>query len=899
MTLLERVLSALLVATAMIDLAVANAKTVSLEQWSLYSSSEPSVRYNVSVPNTVVGALLNTTRYQFDPFYGKNLELIDEEDFLVPWIFETQFSVPSGSWARMCVRFEGINYKATLVVNGITVANTSVLIGALRRHEIDVTSMAMLRPGASNLFQLTVWSQKHDPGQWRNNATDLSINFQDWNPHPPDLSMGLFRPVDAILFTAEDLPITIDGFAINPHIPVSLPGSQFVAYANCSFVVKYWGIGRIDDVVLALDLGLGSNTPFMLSEPFSLEDRPSRLEPFVTRVFFNWLDHPQLIFQNETLLWWPWQMGQQTQHIATVKSADGASIYGSASYGIREVRQELNEGGSLQFFVNNVPIMFRGGGWTSEMFLREKNYTRLFNEFTLIRDMGMNGLRLEGMVETDLFLDMADKFGVMLLPGIACCDGWQHWWEWPQENYEIARRSVIDQARRLSRHPSVVGFFESSDNLPPPQLEAMYLDAFVEESWPNALISSASQDVSNVTGNPGVKMVGPYSWVPPNYWLLDGNGNANGNYGGAWGFFTEGGPGEAPMTFSSWQRTVPKEHLWSNLTQSMDSWWSFHMGEPFGHFRNLTYYTPPLDARYGPSNSAKDYLRKAQAANFEGIRAFMEGYSRNKHINATGFVQWLMNNAWPSHLWHLYDFYLAGGGGYYGAKLACEELHLMYSYNDGTVWIINSRFFDFVEVNASVTVADLNGRVVYFESLLIPIVVSDASLPLSALTVPRSLIDHTFGLRDTYFVILSLKYTEPSGGNVSLRDNWYWLSRTEDIPDFAASNGYRTPCASFTNFSQLLTLRPAALNITSTQTSSNSANVVIQSPFSNNIVAFFVHVALVGRDGAEILPQLWSDNYVSLLPGGVKSLELLLPGNMTMTLGENAFVIVESWNDQN
>lgn len=58
-----------------------------------------------------------------------------------------------------------------------------------------------------------------------------------------------------------------------------------------------------------------------------------------------------------------------------------------------------------------------------------------------------------------------------------------------------------------------------------------------------------------------------------------------------------------------------------------------------------------------------------------------EGYSRNKY-NATGLIQWMLNSAWPSNMWHLFDFYLQIGGSGFGAKKAnSQPLHLLYSYD--------------------------------------------------------------------------------------------------------------------------------------------------------------------------------------------------------------------------
>ena len=52
---------------------------------------------------------------------------------------------------------------------------------------------------------------------------------------------------------------------------------------------------------------------------------------------------------------------------------------------------------------------------------------------------------------------------------------------------------------------------------------------------------------------------------------------------------------------------------------------------------------------------------------------------RSKKYTATGIIQWMLNNAWPSLIWHLYDYYLQPAGGYFGTKKACEAVHVQYS----------------------------------------------------------------------------------------------------------------------------------------------------------------------------------------------------------------------------
>ena len=70
-----------------------------------------------------------------------------------------------------------------------------------------------------------------------------------------------------------------------------------------------------------------------------------------------------------------------------------------------------------------------------------------------------------------------------------------------------------------------------------------------------------------------------------------------------------------------------------------------------------------------------------------------EAYSRNKY-QATGVIQWMLNNAWPSMIWHLYDYYLRPAGGYFGAKRAMEALHPIYGYDDHSIWVVSSQYED-------------------------------------------------------------------------------------------------------------------------------------------------------------------------------------------------------------
>src|SRR5258707_11042762 len=52
----------------------------------------------------------------------------------------------------------------------------------------------------------------------------------------------------------------------------------------------------------------------------------------------------------------------------------------------------------------------------------------------------------------------------------------------------------------------------------------------------------------------------------------------------------------------------------------------------------------------------------------------------------------MLNNAWPSLIWHLYDYYLVPAGGYFGTKKAQEIVHVQYDYDANSVSVINGKY---------------------------------------------------------------------------------------------------------------------------------------------------------------------------------------------------------------
>jgi len=363
-------------------------------------------------------------------------------------------------------------------------------------------------------------------------------------------------------------------------------------------------------------------------------------------------------------------------------------------------------------------------------------------------------------------------------------------------------------------------------------------------------------------------MSGPYDYVPPPYWLTDTK------HGGAFGFATEIGPGAAVPPIESLKEMLPPDHLWP-----IDDFWRFHAGGD--EFKDLRLFTDALEGRYGKATGAEDYTRKAQALAYEGQRAMFEGYGRNKYTS-TGVIQWMLNNAWPSMIWHLYDYFLRPGGGYYGTKKACEPVHVQYSYDDRSVAVVNDLQEPFTGLKVSAEVFDSNLASKFSRAAVVDVAADGV---VRAFAIP-ALPD----LTTTYFVRMKL---EDAAGR-PLSSNFYWLSTRDDELDWDKTEWYYTPTRRHADLKALASLPPTKLAVSSRLEplgSEDGARVTIAN--TGSALAFQVRLKLTdGAGGPEILPAYWEDNYFALFPGEKRELRVSYARGAAKT----PVVEAEAWN---
>ncbi|MEU3980747.1 sugar-binding domain-containing protein [Streptomyces sp. NPDC026672] len=821
------------------------------------SPGYPTSGWHPAGPRSTVLAALLAEGVHPDPFHSTDQEKIPRADFRVPWWYRADFTVADAS-ERTSLDFSGVISAADVYVNGHRVADADKVVGAYTHHELDITPL--IRSGTNTVaFRI----RPNEP------TKNLTMGWLDWLQPPPDENMGIVRDV----LVRRGGPVALR----DAHVVTDL---AVPSLATADLTVEARVRNDSGSPVTAELAGSVAGTALRSSV---------RLAAHETRtVTFTPADVPGLRL-TAPRVWWPAGMGGQPLYdLDLTASVSGrTSDTAHSSFGVRDVRAPLNADGARQYRINGRDLLIKGGGWSPDEFLR---WDRTFAEDRLkyALDLGLNTIRLEGHIEPDEFFDLADRLGVLTLPGWECCDKWEgevngdeKGEEWTAADRPVAKASMAAEAARLRDHPSVISFLIGSDFAPDATIEKDYLDALRDADWSTPVVAAASDKSSPQLGSSGMKMTGPYDWVPPGYWYAK-------REGGATGFNSETSAGPDVPTLDTLRRMLTPAEL-DTLWKDPDAR-QYHRS-PSDTFATLKIYDEALSGRYGTPTSLTDYVRKAQLAQYENVRAQFEAYGRNAKDDSepsTGVVYWMFNSGWTSLHWQLTDRYLDQGGAYFGAKKAGEPLHVQYSYDDRSVAVVNNRHAVASGLTARATLFAPDGRQLYDRSVAGVSVEGDGA-HTTALTLPESVE----GLPATYLARLVL--TGPDGREVSR--NVYWLSTEPDTLDWDRTDWYYTPTTSYADLKGLESMAAvpvAAEASTVSDGGTSTTTVTLRHAGGGSTPSLLTDVHLVDTRGRPVLPVRWSDNDVSLWPG--ESVTLTATYRTSDLHGSAPRVRVSGWN---
>jgi len=817
--------------------------------WNMQSSTKISVNgadlsktdYNpkgwfaISVPSTIIGGLLANNYYDFDPFMGQNFKKLADPSMDKPWWFRKTFELGSHfAGKKIILKLQGVNYKANVWLNGHLIADSSKIKGPMRIIDLDITKESHTGKNVLALEILRPFNPNRKDG-------DLAIDYADWIHYPPDYNGGIVNEVviQGYNKVGVQYPQVITNF--------DLPSLEVAHLTVNALVTNYTDKAQTVEVKALI------NNHTSVKQMVTLVPGQKKDVSFSPKAFHNLnFRHPRI--------WWPWQYGEPLlNHIKVSVYQNGKRCSEvSDEFGIRQITSKLIDNQSRMFFVNGKKIMLRGAAWSPDIFQR-RSAERQEQEIKLYKDMHLNIIRSEGKFEDEKFYDLCDKNGMLVMTGWMCCGAWQY-----PENWTVAERTVAmasdSSIMYWLRSKACIMVWLNGSDMPPrdPSVERAYLSIENALHWPNPILATANELKSKVSGYSGVKMAGPYEWVPPIYWETD----TKKAYGGAWSFATEISPGPSIPPYESLLRFLPKDELWYDS----DSW-NYHCGTM--KFGTTRVFNTALFARYGKIHDMKEYANKAQAQNYEAHRAMMEAYGLHKYNTATGVIQWMGANPWPGLIWHTFDYYLNPGGTYFGIKKAMEPLHVQYSYATNAVSLVNSRLRSEKDLAVSVRMYNLQGEQIYDK--FIPSSVGPDSTQ-SVLTLPSTIA----GLSNTYFLRLELK--SAAGKSVSI--NWYWLSKKKDALNWAKSNWWMTPQSAYADYTSLQNMPTTTITVKKSReiirkpqkAGGDSIRRTITLKNTGKAVAFQLRLRAAeklsdGAFGMDILPAIYSDNFIELAPG--------------------------------
>jgi hypothetical protein len=488
--------------------------------------------------------------------------------------------------------------------------------------------------------------------------------------------------------------------------------------------------------------------------------------------------------------------------------------------------------------VNGVRIACRGGNWGMDDSRKRVSRARLEPYFRLHHDANINMIRnWVGQNTEEVFYDLADEYGLLI---------WNDFWSSTQ-NYNIEPEdpalfleNARDTIQRFRNHPSIAMWCGRNEGVPQPIISDGLADLI--DSLDGTRYYSPSSNQVNLQNS------GPYKYQDPALYFSTLNH----------GFSVETGTASL-STLESFRASVPKEDQWP-----INDVWAYHDWHYSGNGESAPFMAQ-VQTEFGAGTSLEDFERKAQMLNYVNHRAIFEGMNAHLWAPNSGRLLWMTQPAWPSNMWQILSSDYDTQASYYGVKKACEPIHVQLDLATFDVAVVNTTRASLAGLSLIADVYSLDNKpLLHHEEKRDS--VPDAVTAGFKLELAPLMADNV--------VLVKLQLKNAQGQLLS--DNLYWLSH-----DYA-------------NYRQLTRL-PAAQLAATASTSRTSGKIMVKVHLENRgrAAALETKLTLLDADGSRILPAYLSDNYVSLLPGERRDIEIEYPASAPRAEPQLA---IRGWN---
>jgi hypothetical protein len=864
--------------------------------------------WSATVPGTVLTTMIDQGVYP-DPDYGLNNLAIPETLNKQDYWYRTEFNAPR-DWKdrRLTLTFEGINYAAAVWLNGKSLGSIK---GAFIRGIFDVTEAIKL--GENNVLAVRVSPPPHPgipneqsikggPGEnggamCLDGPTFVDTEGWDWIPAIRDRDTGIWQSVtlratsfvrlgDPQVVTKLPLPDTSHA-AVEITVPLQNNSSSTV---NGTLTASFENVSIVKDVSVS---------------------------PGMTEVKLSSAEFAQLDVKSPRL-WWPNGYGKPELYTLALSFSESGKVSDSKKirFGIREITYELSlldssghlrrvdysptmarekneeivdithdgirsipsgdpypsifppewkEGWKwwvaslrpgaeqsvavksvgdtratpfLTIRVNGVRIAARGGSWGMDDSRKRVSRERLEPYFRLHRDANVNIIRnWVGQSTEEVFYDLADEYGLLV---------WNDFWASTQsynaepEDPQLFLENARDTILRFRNHPSIAIWCGRNEGVPQPVLNEG-LDQLIRSLDGTRYYTPTSNQVN-------LQNSGPYKYVDFKLYFSTLNH----------GFSVETGTPSFP-TLGMWKSWLPNPDWWP-----ISDAWAYHDWHMAGN-GDMAPFMAEIEKEFGAATSLEDFERKAQMLNYVEHRAIFEGMNAHLWAPNTGRMLWMTQPAWPSSTWQILSSDYDTQASFYAVKKAGETLHVQLDPTTFQVQVANS-----LPVTSQNLV--IRARVYSLENKLLAEHEERKDAP-TGVTVAFSLDLAPYVKGNVALIKLELR--NPSGLSVS--DNFYWLGG--ESADYRKLN--RLPMAQ---------LAIAA----SAKRGKDVVKVHVRLENTGNSAAIETKLTLLESDGTtRVLPAYYGDNYISLLPGETKEIDIESPSSAVTT---NPMLGVRGWN---
>jgi hypothetical protein len=488
-------------------------------------------------------------------------------------------------------------------------------------------------------------------------------------------------------------------------------------------------------------------------------------------------------------------------------------------------------GNALRIYINGRRFIGRGGNWGFPEVLLRYRQREYDTAVKLHKDMNFTMIRnWVGQTGDDEFFDACDKYGVMV---------WQDFWlanpvDGPNpDDAQLFLANAKDFILRLRNHPSIAIWVGRNEGDPPEPIETG-LENLVGQLHPGMKYIPNS-------ANRGVSGGGPYRIVPPKFYFQQRATTK---------LHSELGMPNI-MTLDSIKQTMPEQAMWPQ-----GDVWGMHDFTRTGAQGGST-WLDMIERNYGGAKNVEEFAELSQFINYDGYRAIFEAQGKNR----MGVLLWMSHPCWPSFVWDTYDYFFDTSAGYFGSKKGSEPLHVQWNPLTDNVEVVNYSAGNVTGLTASVEVLNIDGTKKWAKTATLASNEDSVESPIK--------IEFPADLTPVHFIRLKLMR-----GATVVSENFY-LRGTKENPQIAAVGapgpGSGAPTTGTIGY-DLTAIRqmPKAKVAANTKLAREGSRWVLTTELHNTgkAPALMLRVKAVReKSGDRILPALYSDNYVALMPG--------------------------------